>query len=552
MKRKFFLLAALVAMLSLFTVTASAEAGYVKNREDFYHIYLAPGQARTIELDINTGDNHGGYSWEVYRTSLSGGETQAELKTLAAKLITERNGCVDKSNSDGWTYNGSAGLNLSYVASADALGTGTYLLAAYAFQRDGGKIPYYDSMTAIAIHVVPNEIPITGVEVYWCDANGENLSKIEPGSAMVVPFGNSSFSYTYYITFRKIPYNATAEIAAFQTSTIQFGNGGGSQLTGGFVGPGLHGVGRQFCGEGTSQILVNPCNGGDYITLEGPKVLTPCEPTDTEVIFQYPSCTADGLQGYVCKGYPMKCGTVYQSEVYQKANHRLRDPEWAKYEVLEEPTATQTGLALGSCQECGQWDVEAWIPAIFTDTASDQYYCDAVDYCYENGLVKGMTETTFGPHESITRGQVVTLLHRLAGEPKTQAQNPFGDVLTGAYYTQAIIWAAEAGIAKGITETGFQPDTPVTRQQLATFMYRFAEVMEQDTQDRADLAIFTDRGEISDYAADSVGWAVAKGLINGMTPDTMCPMANAQRAQFVTILYRFIQAYPEVYTPSAN
>ena len=219
--------------------------------------------------------------------------------------------------------------------------------------------------------------------------------------------------------------------------------------------------------------------------------------------------------------------------------------------VITAPKATKPGEAVGFCEICQQ-EVTVELPAIFTDTDPNRYYSDALDYCYENKLVAGMTESTFGPNTSLTRGQLMTLLYRLAGSPEVTGENPFADVGEARFYYSAVVWAYENGIAKGVTETEFQPGDPVTRQQLATFLYRFAEYNNVDTTGRADLTVFTDEPEVGKYAKEAVSWAVSAGLIKGITDTTLCPGDDASRAQFVTILYRFIEANPTVFTPSAE
>ena len=162
---------------------------------------------------------------------------------------------------------------------------------------------------------------------------------------------------------------------------------------------------------------------------------------------------------------------------------------------------------------------------------------EGVDFVLENGLMVGMSETKFEPNGQVTRAQLVTILYRLAGEPSTEGmKNPFGDVAEAAWYAEAVIWAANEGIVKGVTETTFAPNAAVTREQIAAILYRYAgaEAVEED-----HLKNFSDADKISGYAVEAMNWAVAEGLITGMGDGTVAPKATATRAQIATVLMRY-------------
>ncbi len=156
------------------------------------------------------------------------------------------------------------------------------------------------------------------------------------------------------------------------------------------------------------------------------------------------------------------------------------------------------------------------------------------------GLFEGVDETHFAPNASITRGQLVTVLHRMEGEPEATETSAFIDLKAGAYYESAVHWAAENGIVKGITDDTFQPDAPVTREQFATFLYRYSEYKGLDVSDKANLSGYTDANAVGEYAVDAMSWAVANGLIKGVTDTTLSPKTTATRAQATTILVRYL------------
>ena len=149
----------------------------------------------------------------------------------------------------------------------------------------------------------------------------------------------------------------------------------------------------------------------------------------------------------------------------------------------------------------------------------------------------GMSDTTFQPGGSLTRAQVVTILYRLAGEPKVAFDQPFTDVKDGHYFAGAVAWAYQAGITQGVTETAFAPNRPVTREQLATFLARYAESTGVEITGTLD-GTFPDAGSVSSYARTAMAWAVSTGIINGLD-GKLAPRQGATRAQAAAMFYRF-------------
>ena len=178
-------------------------------------------------------------------------------------------------------------------------------------------------------------------------------------------------------------------------------------------------------------------------------------------------------------------------------------------------------------------------PLPFTDVTEGDWFYDAVRYAYETGLMDGVGDNLFAPNSETTRAQLVTILYRLAGEPEVSGTSGFTDVEADTWYTDAVVWAAENGIVNGVSETEFAPGKDITREQLATILFRYAEAKGYDVSARADLSAYTDADQIQSYAAESVAWAVAEGLIQGFEDNTLRPAGNATRAQIATILMRF-------------
>ena len=186
---------------------------------------------------------------------------------------------------------------------------------------------------------------------------------------------------------------------------------------------------------------------------------------------------------------------------------------------------------------------EPWPPFPFTDVPETMWYYDSVYYVYAHGLMNGTAATLFSPGNPTTRGMLVTILYRMEGSPQGGGWSPFTDVDPELYYAQPIAWAAWNGIVKGITETTFSPDAPVTRQQMAAILYRYAAWKKWDVSQQGNLFQFTDWEQIQEYARTPLAWASAAGLIQGKENNILDPAGTATRAQVATLLQRFHSVY---------
>ena len=174
----------------------------------------------------------------------------------------------------------------------------------------------------------------------------------------------------------------------------------------------------------------------------------------------------------------------------------------------------------------------------FSDVAADAWYADAVTYVRDNGLMSGTSDTTFTPGGTMTRGMLVTTLYRMAGSPSLENEDlgyPFADVPGDAWYAGGVCWARLAGVVGGYSEDQFGPDDPVTREQIAVILWRYAgsPAAESGTD-------FADEGSISAYAAQAVDWARANGIVNGVEDNRFLPQSSATRAQVATILRNYL------------
>lgn len=177
----------------------------------------------------------------------------------------------------------------------------------------------------------------------------------------------------------------------------------------------------------------------------------------------------------------------------------------------------------------------------FTDVAEGAWYYDSIKYVYSNGMMVGTGDTKFSPNATTTRGMIVTILYRLEGEPAVSGASSFNDVAEGKYYANAVKWAAENEIVSGYGYGNFGPEDPISREQMAAILYRYAAFKGLDMTKTADLSKFTDSGKISDWSKSALGWANAEGLVNGKGGGILDPLGNATRAEVSAILYRFCE-----------
>lgn len=177
-------------------------------------------------------------------------------------------------------------------------------------------------------------------------------------------------------------------------------------------------------------------------------------------------------------------------------------------------------------------------PLPFLDVPENMWYFDAISYAYGKGLMTGVSGYAFAPDSVTTRGQIVTILYRLEGEPAAAASGRFTDVAAGQWYTQAVEWAASQGIVDGYGSGAFGPEDHITREQLAAILYRYARYKGADTSASGDLTSFSDVGRVSPWAMESLGWANGTGLVTGKNGNLLDPLGSATRAEVATILMR--------------
>ncbi|MCD7947519.1 MAG: S-layer homology domain-containing protein [Oscillospiraceae bacterium] len=175
----------------------------------------------------------------------------------------------------------------------------------------------------------------------------------------------------------------------------------------------------------------------------------------------------------------------------------------------------------------------------FGDVPSTEWFADATAFVSSHELFNGVGDNVFDPNGTMTRGMLVTVLYRLENEPATNQATAFQDVTSADYFAKAVQWAAGNGIVNGVSDTMFDPNASITREQLATILYRYASTTGMDTSGTA-LSEYSDTGDISAYAEGAMQWAVGSGIINGRTATTLAPGEQVSRAEAATMIYRLV------------
>ena len=255
-----------------------------------------------------------------------------------------------------------------------------------------------------------------------------------------------------------------------------------------------------------------------------------------------PTCTEKGYTTHTCS-----CGDSYVDTYVDALGHA-----WDSGKVTKQPTATETGVRTYTCTRCNATKTET-IPAtgsvdvtqMFTDVTKNWAY-PGIQYCVTHGIMGGMGNGTFAPTGTTTRAQIVQILYNLEGTPAVSGTTPFTD-LTANWYKPAILWAYQNNVVAGKSPTTFDPEGPVTREQIAVILteYMFHVLKMNRTWTPADLSTFPDGAQVSSWAKEAMQDAVALGLINGTkAPDGkvyLDPQGSAARQQVATILMNFCQ-----------
>ncbi len=306
---------------------------------------------------------------------------------------------------------------------------------------------------------------------------------------------------------------------------------------------------------------------------------TVCKHTNTKNEHLDAICTTAGYDRTVCAD----CGATVKETTLPALGHDYKsgactrcgaaDPNYkpdCKHENVEhqhlDAACTTAGYDRDVCKDCGKTVSETTAPALghdyksgkctrcgaadpnakpantpkytdFADLPVRSWYKDAVSYALENGLMNGVARREFDPEGELTRAMFVTILYRAEGSPDMTGKTAaFTDVPAGQWYSDAVVWATENRIVNGTSAATYEPDAPITREQIATILFRYSKAAKTDNT----LASFPDAGTVSGYAYDAMCWAVSEGIING-SDGRLVPQDNATRVQIAAILMRYLE-----------
>lgn len=430
---------------------------------------------------------------------------------------------------------------------------GDYILIGVIMDKNGE--PYYQDYYAVDLYVVNQNIPATGMEVMWAvDGNYYDMPEAIP-----------MFDPTC-LAFSLTPYVNTASRNVTVTSS-------NPNLLTAYVDAGY--VYVQAKGYGNASITITCGNVKKTIPFEAgevhyanfhanatdpdlcvgmtDKIVVTCLPEGTPYVAQWSTTNPDVVT--VKNGIVTAVGPGSATVIFTCASAT----EWVNYTVTEhdqreglpvsERTATKPAMQVGPCSICGQKEAVTIIEeAVFTDTDYKAWYSDHVDYVYDEGIMNGTGAHSFGPDMALSRAMVVTVLYRAAGSPEVTGEIPFTDVEEGMWYSDAILWASQNEVVKGVGDgSRFDPNGNITREQIATILYRYTDKLGVEMAEGADLNSYPDGVAVSGFAVEGMEWAVAEGLITGVSSGgktTLAPKNSASRAQLATIISRYQQMFP--------
>ena len=216
-------------------------------------------------------------------------------------------------------------------------------------------------------------------------------------------------------------------------------------------------------------------------------------------------------------------GTTVDLEQYVPTREGYTFAGWYSDEAL---TQKVTSVKLNANTTVyAKWTENAVTPTLpFTDVKSGDWFYEAVQYVYDKGMMTGVSADRFAPASTTTRGMIVTILYRLENEPAVSGGSAFTDVENGAWYADAVAWAAANDIVNGTSATTFAPNSPITREQMAAILYRYAAYKGYDVSQKADLSGYTDAASAA-TPRTALAWANAQKLITGVTDTTLNPRA---------------------------
>ena len=442
------------------------------------------------------------------KTSLTMQETDSDTLTATVLPDNATNKAVTWSSNDSTV----ATVDESGKVTAVAPGTATITVTT----EDGSKTATCTVIvhTATTITTQPQSVSVTEGQsaTFSVAATGDNLRyqwQINSGNGWSAITGATDASYTIDRT--------TTAMSGNQYRCIVTGDGG--ETTSSAATLTVRSYEPPYTGKYSYEVVSDVGENGtidvDRYATEGDQVTITISPDEAYLLDdltvtsggRYVALTDNGDGTYT---FTMPSGDVAITATFAE------DPNWTNPE-----------------------DPSTDVSEIFTDVPANHWAKAAIQYVYDNGLMTGVSDTAFAPEATTTRAMIVSMLARM--ENVTSAADAgFNDVAANDWYATAVNWAAASGITSGTGDGNFSPNTAITREQLAAILMNYAQYKGQDVSARATLDTYNDATAISSWANDVMSWAVAEGLLTGVTNDQLQPQENATRAQVAAILQRFL------------
>ena len=467
-----------------------------------------------------------------------------------------------------WTSSDSGVASVDNSGKVLARSEGKAVLTATAVLpgRDGTPVSDVFKLTVLPAKNEPGEdtLVLTPAEETVTVAPGDSLTLTAPAAAVQNGGRDVSESYTllyqWYDDSTAYPDGNTLTLTPTESGTVTCRVTAVGRQDEGRILTAQREYTVEVSGQSAQEVTGTPLEPGFFLACQSDGISLACllealSTADDPII----SMTfAPPAHGQLLRDFSFGSGVPDLGSRYYTVN--AEDGEYPLASLNYVPRAGFNGTELLSvtARTEGGRDMETTVPlSVLSKLDSDFFsdvtnrdagaWCaDSVDFAVLCGLVNGTDPGLFSPEESMSRCMLVTILYRMEGSPETLQTVPCRDVDKAGYYYDAVCWAASMGIVQGDEFGNFCPDAPLTREQLAVILCRYADSKGESTSYTHTLAGFRDASAVSSYAINGMAWAVERGIITGTENTALAPQESASRAQVVVMLHRYLTLCPHV------
>ena len=446
--------------------------------------------------------------------------------TMATELVTSYDNITSAASADAATF--IASINEQYEETAgQVVASSDVLLTIY--EADGTTRAVRSKETNLGDLCADAYRIVLGADIGWVNGGGVRADipagDVTYGDIIEVhPFGN--LACVVEVTGQQI-------LDALELGSMYVGEA----ESGGF----LQVSGLKYTINTAIPTSVVLDDAGNFVEVSGERRVSDVQVLDSES-GEYAALDPSATYTLASHNYMLKDGGDGYAMFGEDNITILQDEVMVDNEVLISYIRDELGGVVGQeyAQPQGRITIVDGVAAEpvagFSDVTTANWYADAVAYVVDNELMNGVSADTFEPNSTMSRAMMVTVLYRMAGSPAVSGENVFTDVPDGSWYADAVTWGVENGLVTGTTDTTYEPNAGITREQMATLLWRYAGSPDVSGSDGLDQ--FTDAASISGYARTAMAWASQQGLVNG-TNGTLSPRGSATRAEIATILMRY-------------